>query len=361
MRRAVARARFVLAGAMVLVLTSGCARWLAREIAQPPLSQVPRIDGRSVWSRLAVPLERLEAAPGPAIAYRVIEPGDYRLDYVYRADPGLWAVDLRFESRQGPPTPVRGTVLVLHGWSLDMASTLPFGLALAERGYRVVLMDLRNHGRSGRAPAGFGAREATDVRALLAALHASDRIEPPLALVGVSLGAVVALHVAAADDGIAAVLALEPFANAGAAVHSAARGLAGIATMRAATERFASPARLRATAEALERRLDLDLDALDTTVPLAAARACVALVHGQRDRLIPVESTRSMGSGQANVQRIELPWDGHFSTPARLDLLADPTARWFDAVDADTPCPRLPVYPLTPTNGVRIVLPRPRD
>jgi hypothetical protein len=112
----------------------------------------------------------------------------------------------------------------------------------------------------------------------------------------------------------------------------------------------------------LSRRLDLDVRSIHVADAVARVHACTVIVHGQRDRLIPVESTRALGAGQRNVSRLELPWDGHFSTPARLDLLADPVAAWIKALPGTsaTPCPPLRVYPFTPTNGVRSLLPKPR-
>jgi len=106
----------------------------------------------------------------------------------------------------------------------------------------------------------------------------------------------------------------------------------------------------------LEDELELDLHALDTATVVARVEACTAFVHGQRDTLIPVDATRALGAGQANVQRVELTYDGHFSTPARLDLLLDPVADWIDASRAAHECPPLRVYGSAPVEGYRAVV-----
>ena len=346
-------------GALALLLAiGGCARFVARQVAEPPRAASYTIDDRDPLELLALQREFLERDGGPRIAYLVLEPNDYGLWYEYRADAFRWNARLGFAAQAGPPTRPRGTVLMLHGWSMDALANLHWAVALAERGFRTVAMDLRNHGESGRAPAGLGTREADDVLALLAALEREGRIERPLVLMGVSLGAVTALEAAARGAKLDALLALEPFANGADAVRSAGTGLARLMTMHAVTERLATPERLDRVVDELSLRLDLDVRGLDVQRAVARVRACTVIVHGQRDRLIPVESTRALGAGQANVSRLELPWDGHFSTPARLDLLADPVAAWIGEL-ASGACAPLGVYPFAPTNGVRNVLARP--
>src|SRR3546814_13009220 len=73
----------------------------------------------------------------------------------------------------------------LRGWGLDGSSMLPWGPALSELGYRGIMVDLRNHGRSSRAPAGFGARESRDIAALVEQLQVDGRLPPPVYLFGV--------------------------------------------------------------------------------------------------------------------------------------------------------------------------------
>ena len=352
------RAGRVAAALGFFLACSGCAGYLARTVAEPPRAPVWKVDERDPLELLQLRREFLERTDAPRIAYLVLEPNDYGFWYEYRADAFRWNARLGFAAQPGPPMAPRGTVLMLHGWSLDALANLHWAVALAERGYRAVLMDLRNHGESGDAPAGLGSREADDVLALIAELRRQGRVQSPLALLGVSLGAVTAIEAAARGGDVDAVLALEPFANGADAVQSAGTGLARLMTMRAVTEKLATPDRLERVVDELSHRLELDVRSLRVADALAEVDACVAIVHGQRDRLIPVESTRALGAGQANVSRLELPWDGHFSTPARLDLLADPVARWIEAIGLGA-CGPLRVYPFAPTNGVRNVLVRP--
>jgi len=115
-----------------------------------------------------------------------------------------------------PPGAPRGRVALLHGllvgnlaaWYLSSAP------ALAAAGYEVLMLDLRGHGRSAPAPAGYDLPTlAGDLAALL------DEVgwgAGPVALAGHSYGALVALEWALRHPGrAAAVLALDPPLRAG--------------------------------------------------------------------------------------------------------------------------------------------------
>lgn len=340
--------------ALLAGLQAGCATLVAGRIVEPPPSALRPPELAQALERAGAALE-FHARPGaPRIAYAVIEPGDHRLWYEYRADGGRWTWRLSYRE-PAPAMPPRGTVVLLHGWSTSLATSLPWALAYAERGWRAVLVDLRNHGRSGKAPAGYGAREADDVGALIDALAGADRAPAPRVVHGVSLGAVVALHVAANRADVAAVVALEPYANAADAVRS---GFVGV--VNDATEWLVDEATMDAAIARAGRKLDLDLARLDTRPVLARVQACTLLLQGQRDTVVPVEAGRALEGANPRAQRLELPWDGHFSTVGRLDLLAGPVAAWLElATAATSTCPPFVVYAWTPQDGLRGVLESP--
>lgn len=358
------RFRFAISGCRLPLLVAAlaslaaCTTLIAHRIAEPPRLTEPRT------GPFAHPLERAgsrieyAAVPGVSrLAYAVLEPGDYGFRYEFRADPGFWTYRIDYRARRAYFGAPRGTVLLAHGWSTSMLSNLHWALALAQRGWRCVLVDLRNHGRSSAAPAGFGVREGDDLAALVADLRARGRIEGPLALLGVSMGAVAAMEAATRAPDVAALVAIEPFANAADAIPAATAGLLQIKGVEPGLKRVLTSARMERVIDALSGELGLDLRALDTQAILARVDSCVAIVHGQRDTLVPVHSTRALGAGQRNVQRVELPYDGHFSTPARLDVLLDPVADWLDAApSAPRDCPRLRAYGYAPVEGFRAVV-----
>lgn len=311
---------------------------------------------RQWLARAGSPLEQFQPAQGPRLAFAVVEPADYQLAYEFVRLPGGMGFTFEFKHPAPPlPPPVRGTVVLLHGWSLDASSLLPWSLAFSQRGYRTVLLDLRNHGLSGEAPAGYGTHEAGDVLALLGHLREQKRIAEPVHLFGVSYGAVTALHAAAQPGAnVAGVVALEPFANAADSIrHYAGQlksGAGGGWRARALGWWLRATVDDGELAQALDRagqRLGVDLDTLDTARPLAATPACVLLLHGARDQLVPVAAVRSLATASPRLHYAELPEEDHFTLPARLDWLSKPVGDWLgDAAAADArDCPALSLPP----------------
>jgi pimeloyl-ACP methyl ester carboxylesterase len=337
------------------------ARDLHERIARPERGDTPYGGAKYLQflREAGSPLESLARTGEPTLAYAVLEPRDYRLDYVYRRAPD--ELGMRFEFRAGAPRlapPVRGTVVMLHGLTMDASTQGLWGLALAEEGYRTVLLDLRNHGFSDDGAAGYGTREAADVNALLAHLRAQRRLAEPVILFGTSYGAVTALHAAADEPGaIAGVVAMEPFANAGDSVRQYVQRLKsgdGGWTGRAVgwwLRRTLPADELDAAIARAGALLGLDLDRLDTAAPLAATQACVLLLHGARDTLVPVASARALArAGGERLHYAELPDENHYSLPTRIDWLRAPLRDWLGAVAGgdDGRCPpfALPPDPL---------------
>ncbi|MBL8991188.1 MAG: alpha/beta fold hydrolase [Phycisphaerae bacterium] len=141
--------------------------------------------------------------------------------------PAVWGGPRPFESwsfrTRGSDLPVwdvpgddpRGPIVILsHGWGESRLECLARLGPIAEASARVLLWDMPAHGEaphSGRCA--LGAREPDDLRALIEHLTGPRRQpdQPPLVLVGFSLGAGVSLAAAAADPRIAAVIAEAPY------------------------------------------------------------------------------------------------------------------------------------------------------
>lgn len=102
------------------------------------------------------------------------------------------------------------TVLLVHGITESSATWGPVPDLLADAGYRVVSMDLRGHGGSGRADTYDLASMAGDVGAVLADLDAVDAL-----VIGHSLGGAVVSAYAAGGPCRAVVNVDQPLALSG--------------------------------------------------------------------------------------------------------------------------------------------------
>ncbi|WP_425501662.1 alpha/beta fold hydrolase [Pseudoxanthomonas koreensis] len=303
---------------------------------------------------------------GVSVFWRALDPGDYRMHYDWLGRHGSqrqrmdYALSLQAPARALTP---RGTVVLLHGWMMDGGSLLPWSVELAERGYRTITVDLRNHGRSGTGPSGYGTREAGDVVAVLRQLQAQGEVTGPLHVLGVSYGAATAIFTArelgaqagharignahagsghtvgphAADLQLGGVVAMESFDNAGRAIrdmvpHMLQRepdSLGEWASHQWLRWRFDEHTLDAAIAEA-DRQLALDLDRVDVGVALAQAPACVLLIHGRDDAHVPVAHGRALAASAPRARYLELPGEDHLSLPMRLDRLGPTVLDWFE-------------------------------
>lgn len=316
-----------------LVAPGGASPLLQTGRVAQALSELPHRDGEVVTSA------------GVPMFWRIIDPGDYRLDYHYRPDGtprGRMDFTLDFDAPGAPEAAghaPRGTVLLLHGWMMDGSSLLPWALQLAQAGYRTVSIDLRNHGRSGAAPAGYGTREADDIVDAVAALRARGEISGPLHVMGVSYGAATAIFSARAlGDEVQGVIAMESFENAGHAIRdmvphmldSAPETLVQQFSLRLMRWRFDAQALETAISSASDT-LALPLDRVDVGGALAQVPACVLLIHGDQDRHVPVAHGRALAAAAPRAHYLEVHGEDHISLPMRLDLLGPTVIDWLDS------------------------------
>jgi dienelactone hydrolase len=184
-------------------------------------------------------------------------------EYGYRGVPGL--LYRRAEEA------VRRPVICLHGRGASKYSTLYECSRLASRGYLTLSFDLPGHGERARFAGGPEGEEqrlevvraaVADVRAAADLLQArADVLSGTLALTGFSMGAVVALLIAAQDPRIGAVVAFmgapltQPEALIGPDFNASVLFVAG-------TRDPAFPAETIAKLHAMlvERRPDLDVE-----------------------------------------------------------------------------------------------------
>ena len=102
----------------------------------------------------------------------------------------------------------RGLVVYLHGLCDDRREAVGLARRYGPRGFDVVAFDSRAHGESGGSACTYGPLETKDLARIL-----DTEAEGPVALIGGSLGAAVALQAAAEDPRIALVVAIASFSD----------------------------------------------------------------------------------------------------------------------------------------------------
>jgi fermentation-respiration switch protein FrsA (DUF1100 family) len=154
---------------------------------------------------------------------RTVEYYRKHASFLHPSERGLPCEDIILKTAEGialscwfipAPGKARGTVIYLHGVSESKIVGLQPAQWLHERGYHVFLYDSRRHGDSGGSFCTYGFYEKHDTGTVITYLQSrSDLHLGRIGLFGSSMGAAVALQVAALDARVAAVIAESGFAT----------------------------------------------------------------------------------------------------------------------------------------------------
>lgn len=191
-----------------------------------------------------------------------------------------------------PADSARGVVVLLHDLEGQDASTLlPQGTFLRAARYSSFFLDLRAHGHSGGDRIALALEEPRDVAAALdwiATLPEARGL--PVSLVGISSGGAVAIRSAAARPDVAGVLSIGSFSSCCDLIaHGIRRMMPGarwLAEIRIPFYRLALVATYRTWPAKASPVHD---------IPRIAPRP-VLLVHGGRDRVVPVEQAMRLAA-----------------------------------------------------------------
>ena len=203
---------------------------------------------------------------------------------------------------------------------------LPVANALADAGYRAVLVDLRGHGRSSGAYLTYGIQEAKDLSQVIDELQRRQLVAGSLGVYGISYGATTAIHLAGGDRRIRAVVAVEPFATAREEVPHFGRVMVpGIGLLIPE----------KTYQQALDdagRVAQFDPDEADAVKAIQRTSAQVLIIHGTNDWIVPHRQGERLHAAAPNHSQLaSVPWLGHVA------LWIDPGGRvvgrgreWFD-------------------------------
>lgn len=255
----------------------------------------------------------------------------------FRADTPPRAIDIRVAV--GPPAAtiagwvlspsderdVRGTIVLLHGIRMDRLALLGFAREFVDHGYRSVLIDVRGHGESTGTHLTYGTVEARDVSQVLDAVETRFGRTPTFVF-GHSYGGAVALHVAATDARVHAVVAVSAFASVRRVVTDYERKYVP------ALEPWIPESWLSA---AVNDAADLAEFDPEQSPESAAARIRVPLllIHGTGDTQVPPSHAQELAfAARDHAELLLLPGDTHDSVIAgSRSIVARRALEHFDA------------------------------
>ena len=171
-------------------------------------------------------------------------------------------------------SPHRGLILWLHGVADSRASGIDFAQRYAKQGFDVAAFDARAHGESGGDFCTYGYYEKHDIPKLLDALAARGVDASHTILMGMSMGASIALQAAPDEPRVRGVIAMAPFSTLWLASYERKPYVMSDFTFRASVRRAEEIAKFKvddvAPVEAVKR----------LSVPLL-------LIHGEHDDETP--------------------------------------------------------------------------
>lgn len=169
----------------------------------------------------------------------------------------------------------RGTVVFLHGRNHNREDAIPIAVRLVPSGYDVLAYDSRAHGESTGKYSTFGYFEKHDLSRAIDYLGGIDVV-----VMGVSLGAAVALQAAAEDSRIAGVIAISSFTTLQQIVREQIPGIVPTPWVRG-------------TLRNAEQLVGIRVDEVDTLRAARQIQVPVLLLHGVADNfIIPDHSIR---------------------------------------------------------------------
>jgi len=217
--------------------------------------------------------------------------------------------------------PRRGTMIYLHGVADNRASGTGVIERFRARGFDVVAYDSRGHGQSGGAGTTYGFYEKQDLQRVMDTLDAG-----PIVLVGSSLGAAVALQVAAEDPRVSAVVAAESFSD--------------LRTVVAERAPFFFTADAIGKAITLaEEQGNFRMEAVNPAAAAARITAPVLLVHGDADTDTPPDHAHRLYAALAGPKRLLLVSGAKHSESLREASVWNEVERWLDTTLGFAPGP----------------------
>lgn len=182
----------------------------------------------------------------------------------------------------------RGTLIYLHGVADNRTSGSGVISRFQKRGFDVVAYDSRAHGESGGAACTYGYFEKLDLQRVL------DTIRPgPVILVGSSLGAAIALQLAAIDNRVSAVVAAECFSD-----------LKTVVTERAPF--FFTSGVVKQAIQLAEQQGQFEIDSVSPALAARTIKVPTLIIHGAADSDTPPEHSHRVFSALAGPKQLIL-------------------------------------------------------
>jgi pimeloyl-ACP methyl ester carboxylesterase len=208
----------------------------------------------------------------------------------------------------------RPTLILVHGWGRNAERMLPYIAILRPMGYHLLAFDARHHGASDRDGHASMKKFSEDIRAALDMLAGQPEVDADrVGVLGLSVGGSAAIHAAAYEPRLRAVVTVGAFAHPREAMLEMGFGKFWLAPAMPLVFRF------------MQWRVGAKFDDLAPERQIARIAGQVLVIHGERDTVVPVSDAHRLArAGDAHTELWVLPVRGHSDVhleptlPARL-------------------------------------------
>ncbi len=202
----------------------------------------------------------------------------------------------------GLPAQPSATIFLIHDRFGDKSDMLEHARALADSGYRVILTDSRGHGHTHGQWATYGLAESIDMKNVLTHLAHQGQIVGEVGVYGRSYGGATALHWAAADKRIRAVICVSTFTSVRNTMEEQKYKL--LQKLDQLLRKPSNDAVLHETG----RHAGFDPYRADNVEQIQRVTVPVLLIHGAEDDRYPLEHGRALAeSTDAPFKMITIP------------------------------------------------------
>jgi len=209
-------------------------------------------------------------------------------------------------------------VVLVHGWGRNVDRVLPYVPRLHAAGCDLLTFDARCHGSSDEDGTANMLKFSEDIRAAVDEAVRRGPTGGPVTVLGMSVGGAGAIHAAAHDDRIRAVVTVGAFASPADLMRGELRARRLPRPLVAVILRYA------------ELSIGARLEEIAPERQIARIQAPVLLAHGEDDVIVPVaHASRLAAAGADNVRLLLLDGRGHSDCdrderfwPAAMETLA---------------------------------------
>jgi len=271
----------------VSALLAGCSTdHYARQLIQQDTSY-----GR-IWEAMVGTSDQLVKTKSISAARRYTMPDKTELD--------VWVV------KALPRPRPRGTVLVIHGLCDSKVTYLRLARMIADKGFDVILPDLRAHGRSTGKYVTYGALEKQDLKRVVDELLKEGLVPGPVYAFGQSMGAAVAIQYAAIEPSVKGVMAIAPSRD----LRTTCRRLINNIAPFMSNEDFEKVLARAGEIAGFDPNDGSSVDAI------AKLQCPVLLVHGKLDVAVPYTDSEVLYAAANDPKELQLdPLAGHIGMP----------------------------------------------